>query len=273
MVSEPLPAAAAALADAVVSIVREVLADAVVGAYLHGSAVLGGLRPSSDLDVLAVVDRPTTEAERRAIVERLLEISGRRAYRGPARPVELTILQASEARPWRPSPTIDLLYGEWLRDDFERGVIPAPTPMADLGPEFALTLQGNRSLYGPPPAELLDAVPAADLRRSVVAGVPGLLADLESDTRNVLLTFARIWFTLETGIVGSKDHAAAWAIERLPVPLQGTLIHAREVYLDGDDDDWTAAMPAVIATSEKLLAEIDRLAKPDRRRSSRAATP
>jgi hypothetical protein len=51
------------------------------------------------------------------------------------------------------------------------------------------------------------------------------------------------------------------------------LIRARELYLDGGDDDWNAAMPAVIATSEQILAEIDRLAKRDRRRSNRAAMP
>ena len=130
-----------------VEILKGVLGDALVGAYLHGSAVLGGLRSSSDLDVLVVVDRPTTEDERRTIVGRLLEISGRRASRGPARPVELTIVRAAEVKPWHFPPTVDLLYGEWLRDELERGRIPAPAPMPDLGPEIALTLQGNQALF------------------------------------------------------------------------------------------------------------------------------
>jgi predicted nucleotidyltransferase len=234
-----------------------------VGAYLHGSAVLSGLKPTSDLDVLAVIDRETTDAERRAIVARLLEVSGRRAYRGPARPVELTVLRAAEVKPWRSAAMVELLYGEWLRDDLERGTIPPPRRMRDLGPEIALALQGDRALHGPPPAELLDPVPAAELRRSVVAGVPSLLADLQSDTRNVLLTFARIWFTLETGIVDSKDVAAGWAIERLPVPLRGVLVRARDLYLAGTDDDWTAAMPEAIANAERVIAEIDRLSRRD----------
>jgi predicted nucleotidyltransferase len=258
---------AAALAAEVVGIVRGVLGGEVVGAYLHGSAVLGGLRPSSDLDVLVVVARPTTDAQRRAIVARLLEMSGRRAYRGPARPVELTIVRASEVRPWHSPPTVDLLYGEWLRDGFERGEVPEPAPMPDLAPEIALTLQGDAALFGPPPAELLDPVPPADLRRAVVAGVPSLLADLETDTRNVLLTFARIWFTLETGIIGSKDQAAEWAIERLPEQHRGVLDRARELYLEGADDDWTPVMPAVLAHADVVVAEIERL---QRSRSSSA---
>jgi predicted nucleotidyltransferase len=231
---------------------------------MHGSAVLAGLRPSSDLDVLAVVDRPTTEDERRSVIHALLEISGRRAYRGPARPVELTIVTAQQVRPWRHAPTVELLYGEWLRDGLERGEVPAPAPMPDLGPEVELALRGNWALIGPPPADVFDDVPPADLRRAIVAGVPSLLADLESDTRNVLLTFARIWFTLETGIVGSKDEAAAWVIERLPDEHTGALIRARELYLAGADIDWAPELPAAIASTEEMVVRIERLSRSGR---------
>jgi predicted nucleotidyltransferase len=234
----------------------------VVGAYLHGSAVLGGLRPTSDLDVLAVVDRPTTHDERRVIIARLLEISGRRAARGPARPVELTVVRASEVRPWRFPPNVDLLYGEWLRDELEGGMVPEPRPMPDLGPEVALALRGDTALFGPPPADVFDPIPPADLRRAILAGVPGLITELESDTRNVLLTFARIWFTLATGTVGSKDEAAAWTLDRLPTEHRAVLNRARNLYLEGGaDDDWIAVMPAVRAHAGYVVAQIDRLSR------------
>jgi predicted nucleotidyltransferase len=267
-----LAPADARLADAVLGIVEEVFGAALVGAYLHGSAVLGGLRPSSDLDVLAVIDRPTSERERGAVIRALLEISGRRAYRGPARPVELTIVTADQVKPWRQTPTVELLYGEWLRQAFERGGVPAPGPMPDLGPEVALALRGDCSLIGPPAAAVLDDVPAGDLRRAIVAGVPSLLADLDSDTRNVLLTFARIWFTLVTGIIGSKDEAAAWAAERLPDEHRGVLDRARELYLAGADDDWSPVLPAVHAHADRVLAEIERLAKGERRANGDSRT-
>ena len=179
---EPRPATppeAPPVAHEVVAIVRDVLGEGLIGAYLHGSAVLGGLRPTSDIDVLAVIGRPTTEPERRALVDRLLEISGRRARRGPGRPIELTILVQSDVRPWRHPPRVEFLYGEWRRDDYERGCVPAPEPMVDLGPEITLTLAGNLVLAGPPPAEVLDPIPEADLRRAITAGVPSLMDDLD----------------------------------------------------------------------------------------------
>ena len=245
------------VAHEVVAIVRDVLGEALIGAYLHGSAVLGGLRPTSDVDVLAVIDRPTTEPERRALVDRLLEISGRRARRGPGRPIELTILVQSDVRPWRHPPRVEFLYGEWRRDDYEGGFVPAPEPMPDLGPEIALTLAGDLALAGPPPAEVLDPIPEADLRRAITAGVPSLMDDLDSDTRNVLLTLARIWATLATGEISTKDQAAAWVLDRLPDDLAGPLKLAREMYLEGGDRDyWGEELAGARATARHLVAEI-----------------
>jgi predicted nucleotidyltransferase len=76
--------------ERVVELVCEVLGPDVLGVYLFGSAVLGGLRPESDLDLLAVSARPTTLDEKRRVVERLLSISGRRTPEGRWRRVELT---------------------------------------------------------------------------------------------------------------------------------------------------------------------------------------
>lgn len=247
------------VADEVVTIVRAVLDGALVGAYLHGSAVVGGLRPTSDVDILAVIDRPTTEHERRELVDRLMDISGRRARRGPGRPIELTMLLRSDVRPWPDPPRVELLYGEWRRDDYESGFVPGPEPMPDLGPEIALALAGDRALFGPPPADVLDPMPPDRIRRAIVAGVPSLLEDLDSDTRNVLLTFARIWATVVTGEISSKDAAAAWALDRLAPEDRQPLEQARTMYVEGwDRDDWGDDLPAARTTAARLVDEIRR---------------
>jgi predicted nucleotidyltransferase len=62
---------------AVIALIDATLAPALIGAYLYGSAVDGGLQDDSDLDLLAVVERRLTDAERHAIVDGLLPLSGR----------------------------------------------------------------------------------------------------------------------------------------------------------------------------------------------------
>jgi hypothetical protein len=168
---------------------------------------------------------------------------------------------SSDVRPWRYPPPVEYQYGEWLRDEYEAGRTPEPGTSPDLAPLIAMALRGKRALAGPPPAELFDPIPQADLRRAIVAGVPNLLADLDTDTRNVLLTLARIWATLETGDLHSKDVAAAWASARLPIAVRPILDRARSMYLEGwDEDDWGALRPEARVTADRLVDQIQRLA-------------
>jgi streptomycin 3"-adenylyltransferase len=250
-------------ADDVLGLAQDVFGTDLIGAYLHGSSVLGGLRPHSDLDVLVVSRRRTTVDERRALVERLLEISGSKARGGPARPIELTIVVQSDVRPWRYPPRVEFQYGEWLRDAYERGETPSPEPSPDLAPLLTMTLLGNRPLFGPPPAEVLDAVPDADLRKAIVEGIPGLLADLESDTRNVILTLTRIWSTLATGDIRSKDGAADWVLPHLSARHQMVVARARAIYVGDKGDRWDDVPEQVRAYAREVVAEIERLAARD----------
>jgi len=243
--------------DHVVDLVRRVLGTDVVGVWLYGSAVIGGLQPSSDLDVFVLSRRPTEPADRRALVDGLLPISGARAATGPARPIELTVVVQSEVRPWRYPPTMDFSYGEWLRADFERGD-PPPTagPNADLAILTTIVRRDGRSLLGPPPAEAFDAVPHADVRRASLEVIPGLLADLGSDTGNVILTLARIWVTLATGEIWSKEGAADWVLARLPEEHRAVLARARAIYLGDEPERWDDVLPFVQAHAEYVVQEI-----------------
>jgi len=252
-------AGAQAQLDHVVHLIRGVLGDEVVGVWLYGSAVLGGLRPGSDLDVFVVTRRPTRPRERRALIDGLLPISGSRAIAGPARSIELTIVAQSDVRPWRFPPTLDFLYGDWLRTEFERGDIPAPRPNPDLAVLFSMVLRGGRPLLGPPPADVFDPVPRADLERASLDVIPGLLADLESDTGNVILTLARIWMTIATGEIGSKDHAADWVLARLPEEHRAVLARARAIYLGDEPERWDDVLAAVQPHAEYIVQEIQSL--------------
>lgn len=243
----------------IAGLVGDLLGSEAVGVYLHGSAVHGGLRPASDLDVLVVSRRRMDDRERRALVDGLLPISG---FADGLRPVELTVVVQSEVRPWRFPPTCDFCYGEWLRTKLESGRPPQPEVMPDLALLITTALAGNRPLAGPPPAEVLDPVPRADLVRASVAGIPDLLADLDADTRNVVLTFARIWTTLATGEIRSKDAAASWALAQLPSKHRPVLAHARELYLHRrySEESWSCELRARVRPHvDHVLTEIDRL--------------
>ncbi len=252
-----IPAADEQQLERVTTLLQEVLGADVLGGYLFGSAVLGGLRPESDLDVLAVSKRATTRSEKQRLVERLLAISGQKGQRR----VELTIVVESDVRPWHYPPRFDFQYGDWLRDEFERGdVEPWPTTAnPDLATLLTMVLLADRPVLGPPPAEVLDPVPHADLLRAMAGDIDALLGDLDDDTRNVILTLARIRSTLATGAIRSKGAAADWALEQLPRELREPLARARAGYLGEAEDRWDDIGPLVRRHADHVVAEIRRL--------------
>jgi predicted nucleotidyltransferase len=246
--------------DRIVALVCDVLGPDLVGIYQHGSAVLGGLHPRSDLDVLAVSARSTTRAEKQRFVHHLLSLSPEGHARPGFRPVELTIVVESEIRPWRYPPSMDLQYGEWLRGEFESGNFEpwSTTTDPDLAPLIKMVLLANHPLLGPPPAEVFEPVPHADFIAAIVSGIDGLLHDLDSDTCNVMLTLARIWSSVATGRVRPKDAAADWVLARIPEDQRAVLTHARAIYLGDEDDDWEALRPQVSPQAHSIVGGIQR---------------
>lgn len=232
-------------AEAVVEVLRSTLpSDAVVAVYLYGSAVAGGLRRDSDLDLLGVVTRRLGETEKRALVAGLVEVSWRRVRPTGWRPVELTLVAHHDIRPWQFPPVRAFQYGEWNREELLAGRELSEPLDPDLAVLLTMVRASGMTLFGPAPETILDPVPAGDLRRAVLETLPRLLLDTETDTRNVLLTLARMLATVETGDIWSKDAAATWASDRLAHEHRPLLGRARSAYLGDVEDRWPDVVEA-----------------------------
>lgn len=251
-------------AGAVLRVLEAALSPAmVIGVYLYGSAVSGGLRPDSDLDLFVVVDRRLTGGERAAVLAGLLPISGRSTRPAGWRPVELTIVVQREVRPWRYPPRLELQYGEWLRQDALSGTIAPLDTSSDLAVLLTMVRSVGRPLLGPPADVVLDPVPPTDLARAVIDEVPAVRADLEDDTRNVVLTLVRMWSTLATGEIRSKDGAVEWALPLVPRTHRPILEMARGAYLGTTEDALAARLPEVEEVADSIVTMIGALPAAD----------
>ncbi len=227
-------------ARAALAIAKEVFGDHLQAVYLHGSAVAGGLRRQSDVDVLAVIDFPMTDFMRKRLLARLLTASGRHPVRpGASRCIELMVfLKGHLSAPPFPACS-EFVYGEWLRDDFEAGGIPEPLCNPDITLVLAQARQQTLTLFGPALDDVLVEIPPGDIGRAIREALPALLANLYGDERNVLLTLARMWRTAATGEFVSKDIAAEWVVPRLSEHVARTTMQlARSAYLGEIQDDW-----------------------------------
>jgi predicted nucleotidyltransferase len=232
----------------------------VLGAYQHGSAVLGGVQPTSDIDILVITGRLATLVEKRQLVDGLMAISAPFPPPGVERCVELTVVAQAQVQPWRYPPSFDLQYGEWLRKRFERGdSLPLQAAVnADLTTLLTIVLLGDQPLFGPPPGELLDPVLTEDCIKAMVDDIDVFMDEFEGDTRNILLRLARIWQTVVTGIIDRKDRAAAWARERLPSDFQQLMERARTMYLGWQPDEWTNLRSEARACADYMISQIRR---------------
>src|SRR5262245_33864666 len=239
----------------VVDVVHALLGDTLVSVALAGSAVAGGLRQLSDLDLLVVVDRPL--ADPGALARALLDLSGSYGAGGLLRPLDVTVLDENVLRTPASAPRRELLYGEWLRTEIEAGRIHGPAEDPGVLVLLASARARHEVLYGAP-LHIAPIDPGA-LRGAFVAPLPGLLEDVPGDDRTVLRTLARMWFTAVTGEITSKDVAAMWAIARTDAATARMLSIAHDGYCGvADEDVWDGRADTVRCAADVLRLEIER---------------
>jgi predicted nucleotidyltransferase len=220
-------------------LLKMVLGPDLLGIYLYGSSLVGGLQKYSDIDLFVVSNRVTTSEEKTKLAANLLQISG--IYmKGSKLPIEMTIVEKAAINPWQYPPHFDFQYGDWLRESLEKGIIePWLThEMPDLALLITQVLLKSQTLWGLEPSLLLAHVPYHDFMKAMLHDLNRLSADLEHDTRNVLLTYARIWSTLETNEIRSKPAAADWIMNHLPKVYQPVMQRAKSICIGVENEYW-----------------------------------
>ena len=149
------------------------------------------------------------------------------------------------------------MYGEWLREQFDKGAIPEPTYDPDLAILLSQLRENSINLFGPEATEVIEPVPMTDIRRAIKESLPGLIASIEGDERNVILTLARMWLTSSSGRICSKDQAAEWAIPKLAKEHATLLEKAKKAYLGDYDDKWEGMETEIIELVNYLKRSIE----------------
>ena len=239
-------------------LLKDVLGRDLLGVYLYGSAIVGGLQKYSDIDIFVISNRQSTSEEKAQLANNLLQISGIYGMSKDLRPIELTIVVKSTVNPWHYPPKFDFQYGDWMRKDFEAGLIePWPTKeMPDLALLITQVLLASNILYGPAPHQLLDPVPYHDFIVATIKEIDSLMADLDHDIRNVLLTLARIWYTVETDTISSKPDAAAWTFDKLPEEYKPVMQRARSICLGEEPERWEDISALLHPCAKFIVAQI-----------------
>ena len=202
--------------------------------------------------------RAITLDEKKKLVTNLLEISG--IYmKDPKFPIEMTIVERTAINPWTFPSHFDFQYGEWLRDSFEKGSIEPwdSYEMPDLALIVTQVLLKSQTLWGLAPEQLLAPVPTKYFMKAMLQDLNRLVDDLEQDTRNVLLTLARIWSTLVTHAIRSKPDAADWVMNHLPNTYQPVMKRAKSICMGEENEHWDDIRELIKPCADFMVTEIN----------------
>ncbi|KTC87043.1 aminoglycoside adenylyltransferase domain-containing protein [Legionella brunensis] len=240
-----------------INLLKVIFGAELLGVYLYGSSLIGGLQKYSDIDLFVVTSRATTLEERRRLIINLLQISGL-YMKSTKLPIEMTFVEKAEINPWHYPPQFDFQYGEWLRTSFEMGHIEpwATHEMPDLALIITQILLKSHTLYGLEPKQLLSHVPYSDFIKAMLHDLGRLTEDLEYDTRNVLLTYARIWSTLKTNAIRSKPSAADWVMHHVPKSYQPVIQRAKLICIGVENEYWDDIKSLVKPCADFMIDKI-----------------
>lgn len=237
-------------------VIEGLLGNQLIGIYLYGSAIHGGLNINSDIDILVISNQGLSKTTRNELTKRLMLVSGKIGCKNK-RPLEVTIINQNDVVPWQFPPKCEYMYGEWLREQMEAGEIP----QASHNPDVAILLWQARkyslSLKGLEVTKIIEPILMADVQKAIGCSLPELIAGVKGDERNVLLTLARMWFTLSTGEICPKDQAAEWAIPKLAKEHATLLEKAKKAYLGDYDDKWEGMETEIIELVNYLKRSIE----------------
>lgn len=243
--------------DDSLTLLTKIFGSNLASVYLYGSSVVGGLQKYSDIDLFVITHRITKQEEKAALVDGLLPISGL-YMKGSKLPLEMTIVAKHMVNPWHYPPHFDFQYGEWLRDSFEKGILQpwSTQKMPDLAVIVTQILLKSRTLYGLEPAQLLAPVPWQDFMKAMSGDLNRLSADLKDDTRNVLLTCARILSTVKTSAIRSKPAAADWVMHDLPEIYHPVIKRAKAICTGSENEYWDDIRTLLKPCAEYMIGKI-----------------
>lgn len=246
------PAAVQPLLGHIVAGFRRVLADNLVGIYLHGSLVLGCFNyRTSDVDFLVVIGHPLTAETRRALIALTLQL----ATEAPTKGLEFSIVLREHAAHFTYPTPFQFHYGLNWHEWFAAGTVDygADPRDPDLAAHFTITKTRGHCLFGEPIAEVFGDVPDGDYWASIRADAADILDNLGYNPVYSVLNLCRVLAYYQAKLIVSKVEGAAWALEHVPAEYHALIQQALHTY--------TAEIEPTVAWNEADLRQFGSYAR------------
>lgn len=224
---------------------REILADSLVGVYLHGSAAMGCFNPEqSDLDLLTVVEGSMSDEARRRLMDMTVALNGQ----APAKGIEMSVVRRDVCDPFvYPTPFelhFSVAHLEWYRTDPEDYIRKMNGTDRDLAAHFTVIRHRGVTLWGEEIEKVFAPVPPEHYLDSIRLDVEDAEEDIFSDPVYVTLNLCRVLGYARQGLVLSKKEGGEWGMRMLPEKFRPQVAAALAEYSGQEAVQTTAGAAA-----------------------------
>ncbi len=233
---------------------RIILAEQLVGVYLHGSAAMGCFNPrQSDLDLLIVVEGSLSDEARR----RLMDMTVAHNRKAPAKGIEMSVVSRDVCSPAVYPTPFELHFSnahiDWYSRDPEDYIAKMRGTDKDLAAHFTITYHRGVTLWGAPITDVFAPVPPEYYFDSIWCDIEGAEEDITGDPVYVTLNLCRVLGYARESLILSKQEGGEWGMNNLPAEYRPLVASALEQYGGGQTmspDPQTARKFAAYALGE-----------------------
>ncbi|MBR4888783.1 MAG: DUF4111 domain-containing protein [Clostridia bacterium] len=210
---------------------EEILGSNLVGLYVHGSLAFGCFTwQNSDIDYLAVVERPLTQEEKTAYIAAVLELN----KKAPPKGIEMSVVLAEHCRNFVHPTPYELHFSNAHLQRAEENTTAYCEAMHGLDPDlaahFTVTRAVGKAFFGPEPAEMFAPVPRETYLDSIRLDIENAAEDIFENPVYMILNLCRVWAVLRDDAVLSKEQGGRWALPLLEPQLQPIVQAALNAY-------------------------------------------
>lgn len=221
----------------------EILAEKLVGIYVHGSLAFGCFEWSrSDIDFLAVVRERPAQGEKEALIAALLALDPH----CPPKGLEMSVVLAGVCRPFVYPTPFELHFSNAHRERCRSDLAGYCREMngvdRDLAAHFAVTRAVGYALCGEPVGEVFAEVPRVHYLDSIIFDIESAERDILEDPVYVTLNLCRAAAFVEENVILSKRQGGEWGLEKLPAEFAPTVSKALTHYAGGAEFSEDAAL-------------------------------
>lgn len=242
------------LLDEIARAYQQILGEKLTGIYVHGSIAFGCFRwEKSDIDFLAVVEKPLTQMEKVALIRVLLQLDPS----APPKGFEMSVVLRSACMPFADPTPFELHYSNAHRANYQHDLSGTCQAMQGVDPDLAAHMmvinKVGRAFCGLPVKDVFAPVPRESYLRSIWYDIEGAPEDITRDPVYYVLNLCRVLACVEEGQVLSKEQGGQWGMEHL-CEYHGLIASALRAYRS--EAAFEASDTDLSNFAEKLLARI-----------------